>query len=50
VGDVKVASKAFRIVKEEEGKSKANSSIGGNGGADGRSEDKEHLRANKIIY
>jgi hypothetical protein len=32
------------MVREEEGKSKANSSVGGDGGADGGSEDQEHLR------
>jgi pentatricopeptide repeat protein len=50
VVDVKAASKVYRMVKEEEGKSKTNSSVGGSGGADGRSEDQEHLQANEIIY
>jgi pentatricopeptide repeat protein len=50
VGDVEAASKVFRMVKEEEGKSTANRSIGGGGGADSGSEDQEHLWANEIIY
>jgi pentatricopeptide repeat domain-containing protein 1 len=43
VGDVEAASKVFRMVKEEEGKSTT-------GGGDDGSEDQEHLRANEIIY
>ncbi len=50
VGDVEATRKVFRMVKEEEGKSKGNSSVGGGGGADGGSEDQEHLRTNEIIY
>ncbi len=50
VGDIKAASKVFRMVKEEEGKSKANSSASGGSGADGGSEDQEQLQANEIIY
>jgi pentatricopeptide repeat protein len=44
VGNVKAASNVFRMVKEEEGNSNAKSSIGGGSGADGGSEDQEHLR------